>query len=146
MFDITKINQESPIAAMWAGKEEYLINKYQKTGIYCIKINDKIVYIGKSKDMLGRMYDHLRMIYDPKLSKCHKYDIFREAIAAGYQITFDVMEEAENNEDALGEAEAKWIRQLRPDLNQQIPLTSNWRSFQNNPRAKYVKLKEIITA
>jgi len=32
-----------------------LANKYEHAGIYCIKIDDDIVYIGKSHNMLMRV-------------------------------------------------------------------------------------------
>lgn len=36
-------------------KRKGLADKYEKTGIYCIKIDDDIVYIGKSHNMLKRV-------------------------------------------------------------------------------------------
>lgn len=39
-------------------KRKGLAPKYEHAGIYCIKIDDKIVYIGKSKNMLRRIADH----------------------------------------------------------------------------------------
>lgn len=33
--------------------------KYYGSGIYCIKANDKIVYIGQSKDMIVRVANHV---------------------------------------------------------------------------------------
>ena len=32
--------------------------KYEHPGIYCIKLDDQIVYIGKSKNMLERIASH----------------------------------------------------------------------------------------
>jgi hypothetical protein len=31
------------------------VKKYKMPGVYCIKINDKIVYIGQSSEMLYRL-------------------------------------------------------------------------------------------
>jgi hypothetical protein len=36
-------------------KRKGLAGKYEYAGIYCIKIDDKIVYIGKSGNMLRRV-------------------------------------------------------------------------------------------
>ena len=36
-------------------KRKGLANKYEHAGIYCIKIDDDIVYIGKSHNMLMRV-------------------------------------------------------------------------------------------
>lgn len=36
-------------------KRQGLDKKYECAGIYCIKIDDEIVYIGKSRNMLKRI-------------------------------------------------------------------------------------------
>jgi hypothetical protein len=36
-------------------KEKGLSAKYERAGIYCIQIDNKIVYIGKSANMLRRI-------------------------------------------------------------------------------------------
>ncbi len=36
-------------------KRKCLADKYEKAGIYCIKIDNNIVYIGKSHNMLKRV-------------------------------------------------------------------------------------------
>jgi len=36
-------------------KRKGLADKYEKAGIYCIKIDNDIVYIGKSHNMLKRV-------------------------------------------------------------------------------------------
>ena len=36
-------------------KRKGFADKYEHAGIYCIKIDDKIVYIGKSSNMLRRV-------------------------------------------------------------------------------------------
>ena len=35
-----------------------LSEKYEYPGIYCIKLDDQLVYIGKSKNMLERVASH----------------------------------------------------------------------------------------
>ena len=39
-------------------KRKGLADKYEHPGIYCIKINEKIVYVGKSRNMLQRIAEH----------------------------------------------------------------------------------------
>jgi hypothetical protein len=36
-------------------KKAYLVNKYKRAGIYSISIDDELVYIGKSNNMLKRI-------------------------------------------------------------------------------------------
>lgn len=145
MFDIYMVDPESPVRKIWAGKEEELINKYQKQGIYCIKIENNIVYIGKSQDMLRRIFDHMNNILNKNLTKTHKYVIIREAIEKGYSVTFDVLADCSlTNLDELGEKEGELIRLYRPELNTQIPFKGDYKHWNTNSRAKYVTLKEIM--
>ena len=39
-------------------KRKGLAKKYEHAGIYCIKVNNQIVYIGKSMNMLWRVAQH----------------------------------------------------------------------------------------
>ncbi len=39
-------------------KKKGLANKYEHAGIYCIKVDSEIVYIGKSTNMLKRIAQH----------------------------------------------------------------------------------------
>lgn len=54
-------------------KEQGLERKYDAPGLYCIKINNKIVYVGKSLNMLNRIANHLFRIEQPQ--NTHKYQI-----------------------------------------------------------------------
>ena len=49
--------------------------KYERPGIYCIKLNDQIVYIGKSHNMLERIAAHYVGI---KTGSERKYRIIAE--------------------------------------------------------------------
>ena len=67
-------NYEECVRAMIRrrGKEE----KYKAPGVYCIKLDDRIVYIGKGKRMIDRVVAHFVGI------QCHterKYRIISEA-------------------------------------------------------------------
>ena len=53
-----------------------LAPKYEHPGIYCIKMNDKIVYIGKSRNMLERVAAHYVGI---RCGTERKYRILAEA-------------------------------------------------------------------
>ena len=57
-------------------KRKGLADKYEHPGIYCIKINGKIVYVGKSRNMLQRIAEHYVGI---KAEKEKKYRIMAEA-------------------------------------------------------------------
>lgn len=65
-----------------------LANKYHHAGIYCIKIDADIVYIGKSANMLRRIAEHYVGI---KTGSEKKYRILAEARRRGHPITFDVL-------------------------------------------------------
>ena len=43
-------------------KRKGLAAKYEFAGIYCIKVDDTIVYIGKSYNMLKRVTEHYAAI------------------------------------------------------------------------------------
>ena len=53
-----------------------LSEKYEHPGIYCIKIDNQIVYIGKSRNMLERIAQHYVGI---KEGSERKYRILAEA-------------------------------------------------------------------
>jgi predicted GIY-YIG superfamily endonuclease len=99
-----------------------LKEKYDFGGIYCIKIEDRIVYIGKSVNMLERIAQHeFEMKYaQGKLS--NKYKVLREAGCRGYLIKFDVMyyttrKRPEAVMKDIGKKEGVLIRKHKPILN-----------------------------
>ena len=69
-------------------KRKGLAEKYEHAGIYCIKIDDKIVYIGKSANMLRRIAQHYAGI---QKGTEKKYRIISEAERKGHPISFDVL-------------------------------------------------------
>lgn len=126
-------------------KNETLVNKYQKAGIYSIKIKDKVVYIGKSREMLQRIAAHIGNIEHGQRGR-HKYDILREAKAKGYSISFDVLYVSPTGTDEdIGYMEGVLIRQYAPPLNTQIPKKENWKKYNTNPKAKTITLNEILS-
>ena len=122
--------------------------KYNKPGIYCIKIQGQIVYIGKSLNMLKRISQHMFEITRDKQTS-HKYTILRQAKDKGIDIQFDVLRtcfgrSASELDNILGDAEAALIRRYRPILNYQLPRVGDYWNYDINEKAKTVCLYEII--
>lgn len=86
--------------------------KYEHPGIYCIKLDDKIVYIGKSENMLRRVAEHYVGIQKETEKK---YRILSEAHRKGHSVTFDVLYDAKGKryaeiEEEIGSKEGELIR------------------------------------
>ena len=112
-------------------KKRGLCKKYECAGIYSISIDDKLVYIGKSHNMLKRLAQHMVGI---KLETEKKYMILAEKKRGGCSINFDVMyyaqcEDYDSIDEEIGRREGELIRQFIPALNTQIPNEDNWRKF-----------------
>lgn len=124
--------------------------KYDCPGIYCIKIKDKIVYIGKSANIRERIASHLCNIYkDSDEYNSHKYDIFRQAIQLHIPIGFDILYKSNETQpdlikEDIGYKEGELIRMHRPQLNQQIPREEDWHKYVINKRARSITLQEIM--
>lgn len=120
--------------------------KYEHPGIYCIKLDDQIVYIGKSENMLRRVAEHYVGIQKETEKK---YRILSEARRKGHPITFDVLYDAkgkryEQIEEEIGRKEGELIRQYRPVLNTQIPKAEDWRKWDVNTVNAREVLKELL--
>ena len=114
----------------WLKRKGYA-PKYDPAGIYCIKIDDTIVYIGKSHNMLKRVSQHYAAIMGQSEKK---YRIFAEAQRKGHSINFDVLYHAAETyypavKNEIGQKEGEYIRQYKPILNTQIPREDDWRKF-----------------
>ena len=110
-----------------------LADKYRHAGIYCIKIDANIVYIGKSANMLRRIAEHYVGI---KTGSEKKYRIIAEAQRKGHTITFDVLYYAEskgitNQLAEIGDKEGEYIRRHKPILNTQIPKAEDWNKYES---------------
>ena len=108
-----------------------LSKKYESPGIYCIKINHNVVYVGKSMNMLKRVAQHYVGI---KTQSERKYCILAEVQSRGYTIEFDVLYRAKEQnyddiQEEIGQKEGEYIREYLPILNTQIPKEDNWRKF-----------------
>ena len=123
-----------------------LAPKYEHPGIYCIKLDDEIVYIGKSKNMLERVAQHYVGI---KTCSERKYRILAEAQRKGHTVGFDVLYYAKYKRrddiiEEIGEKEGEYIRANLPVLNSQIPKAEDWHKYEINEIAKTITLSEIL--
>lgn len=120
-----------------------LSTKYEYPGIYCIKLNERVVYIGKSQNMLERIAAHYVGI---NTGSERKYRILQEARnRLKCPIQFDVLyyakkTEKEDVDEEIGRKEGELIRQYRPLLNTQIPKAENWRRWD----VKNIDAKEAL--
>lgn len=106
-------------------------DKYEHAGIYCICVDDKLVYIGKSHNMLTRVAQHYVGI---QTNSERKYRILSEAQRKGHNINFDVLYYAKSQNyyaitEEIGAKEGEYIRKHKPALNTQIPRADNWRKY-----------------
>ena len=108
-----------------------LEQKYEHAGIYCIQLDEQIVYIGKSMNMLYRVAEHYVGI---RTGSEKKYRILAEAQRKGHVVRFDVLyyaqkQRREDIEEEIGAKEGEFIRKFLPALNTQIPKEDDWRSW-----------------
>ena len=120
--------------------------QFEHPGIYCIKIDGQIVYIGKSKNMLRRLAQHWVGI---KTESERKYRILAEAKRHTHCVSADVLYYAVELtpsliEEEIGEKEGEFIREYRPALNKQIPKADNWQKYEVNHIAETITLAEIL--
>ena len=111
-----------------------LAQKYEHPGIYCIKVEGQILYIGKSENMLKRVASHYVGI---KSGSQKKYRLLSEIQRNGHQIEFDVLyyaqgEAAQAIREEIGNKEGELIRQYLPVLNTQIPREEDWHKWNTN--------------
>ena len=111
-----------------------LAPKYEHPGIYCIKVDGQILYIGKSENMLQRVAEHYVGI---RTGSEKKYRLLSEIQRNGHPIEFGVLYYAQANGTAaiheeIGSKEGEYIRQYRPVLNTQIPKAEDWHKWDTN--------------
>lgn len=118
--------------------------KLNNSGIYYIQVKDRILYIGKSKDMFIRAANHMGNVFDEDMPDCNsrKYELLRGLDEAGYDIGIGVA--CLCNENELGEREGKYIRKYMPILNYQIPNKDNYHKYTVNKTVKEITLEELI--
>ena len=121
-------------------------DKYEHAGIYCIKIDDEIVYVGKSTNMLKRVSAHYVNIQQQSEKK---YRILAEAQRKGHTINFDVLYYATKKRyraivEEIGKKEGEYIRKHKPVLNTQIPKEEDWHKFEVNTVDAAEVLKRLL--
>lgn len=121
-------------------KTKYIKPHLDRSGIYCIKINGVIIYIGKADNLLKRILSH-QVNTELGLPE-HKYNVFRGIIQKGYTLCFEVLEYVPNKKN-LRIVEGKWIRKYVPILNYQIPKEDGIH-YTVNPIAKKVSAEMVI--
>ena len=121
-------------------KIKYIKPYLDKSGIYCIKIDGVIIYIGKASNLLKRILSH-QVNTELGLPE-HKYDVFRGIIQKGYTLCFEVLEYVPNKKNLLI-VEGKWIRKYMPIMNYQIPKEDGIH-YTVNPIAKKVSAEMVI--
>lgn len=90
-------------------------------GIYCIKVDGCIVYVGQSFNVFNRVHSHGGCIVGK--NKDNKYYLLRTAFRQHYTITFHLLEsflynpKAGRKKNKLNERELFWIKTLKPCLN-----------------------------
>lgn len=115
-------------------KRNGLAQKYEHPGIYCIKIDEQIVYVGKSHNMLKRVAQHYVGV---KKQSERKYRIMAEAQRKGHRIGFDVLYYAQSSgyaaiDQEIGKMEGVYIRVYKPSLNTQVPSAEDWHCYEVN--------------
>lgn len=121
-------------------KTKYIKPYLDKSGIYCIKIDGVIIYIGKADNLLKRILSH-QVNTELGLPE-HKYNVFRGIIQKGYTLCFEVLEYVPNKKNLLI-VEGKWIRKYMPIMNYQIPKEDGIH-YTVNPIAKKVSAEMVI--
>lgn len=128
--------------------DQEIVKKYDAAGIYAVYIEDKLVYIGKSRNMLCRLAQHIFYTNNLNWTKSHKYKIFALAHLMGYNVRFDVLYYSstlgEESDDEIGYKEGEYIRQYLPPLNYQIPCADDYHHFTINRTAKTISLLDIL--
>ena len=89
--------------------------KGKEIGIYGIFIDNKLVYIGQSKQLSTRAQTHERGIRGNHYHNSNWYSIAHQFYLHGHDITFRVLEEVESN--SLIETEERYINNLQPIFN-----------------------------
>lgn len=125
-------------------EETKYLNKL--SGIYAIVLDKKeIIYIGKSVDILNRLYNHTTNIFSNRDNVVEKYINIRHLIKKGHEIYYKVIQKCD--EEELTNTERYYIGYYKPILNKTNNSTitlddlSNMKitSKQNKSNLKYDK-------
>lgn len=86
-------------------------------GIYGIKVDNCLVYVGQATNINERIRQHWSAILE-KQPRENKYQLLKSAASRKHKITFWLLEEVKEN-GAIDDIERKWIKALYPCLNTQ---------------------------
>lgn len=89
--------------------------KGKEVGIYAICIDDKIAYIGQSKQISVRAQTHERNIRKGQREQGNWYPLAKQFYEHGHNIELKILEEVEQSK--LVEIEEKYINTLQPIFN-----------------------------
>lgn len=95
-------------------EDDAIREKYNHPGVYSISVEEELLYIGKSKNMLMRLAQHIKGI---NRGKEKKYQELRKLKKEGKKIKFDVLYVG----DDFTRVEAELIKKLKPKLNTITP-------------------------
>ena len=128
-------------------RRQGLAPKYDRPGIYCIRLDNQMIYIGKSTNMLHRIASHYVGV---KEESEKKYRLLAQMQREGHTIGFDVLYYAgstghDDINDEIGHMEGVYIRQYRPTLNTQIPKEEDWRKFEIKQIATENELRRLLS-
>ena len=87
--------------------EKYIKNVNQTSGIYAITINNRVVYVGKSKTMKSRVRRHIRNAF--KNHQRDKYRLLTATLRSKYAKKVKCVELKECSIEELGDMEKKCI-------------------------------------
>ena len=96
-------------------KNKLLQEVEEKSGIYAITLDNKIVYIGQSKNIYYRCCQHIYNTENAMLNKEKKYLLLLAAKLGGHDIDCKPIDYADP--DCLTELENLYIEQYNPMLN-----------------------------
>lgn len=109
-------------------KDKYL----DKSGVYAIYIEDELVYIGESSNILNRWVAHkINTLFNFKQKDYQedKYAVLRDAMKAGLRVSCNVLEYCENDKTVLRAREAAYINAYNPILNGGHSANINMKGF-----------------
>lgn len=95
----------------------------QKPGIYCITVDRKIVYVGKSKNVYQRCRSHIYNIQNAMFNQEKKYLLLLSAFLGGHWVDCFPIQYCDI--DCLSELEDRYIDEINPKLNILTPTGKN---------------------
>ena len=96
-------------------------------GIYAIKIDEKVLYVGQSMKIIDRVLSHIFEITDCAKKVLlgeyveKKYEILATAILTGHHLCFDTLCSCDKDKDELNKKEMHYINLYNAPLNTYRP-------------------------